>query len=93
MALYLVRNYPNLVTEKNSIYVDLVTALQVLAAKPTAFQSGTQLGFWQRIIYSCESFPRKYIVFKCYDIVGDKLFLSFSLSYFRKMTYSIGLDR
>lgn len=56
VALYLVHNYPNMVTEKNTIYNDLVTALQVLAAKPTAFQSGSKLGFWQRIIYSCKSF-------------------------------------
>ena len=55
VALYLVKNYPDLVTERNTIYSDLVTALQVLAAKPYAFQSGCKLGFWQRIIYSCKS--------------------------------------
>lgn len=45
VALYLVHNYPNLVTEKNTIYNDLVTALQVLAAKPTAFKVEVSLDF------------------------------------------------
>ncbi|KAL8115451.1 hypothetical protein AgCh_022082 [Apium graveolens] len=40
--------------EKN--YISSQTGLQTLAAKPNAFQSGYKLGFWQRIIYSCESF-------------------------------------
>ncbi|WOH04422.1 hypothetical protein DCAR_0623831 [Daucus carota subsp. sativus] len=52
VALYLVKKYPDLVMEENNIYTDLVTALQVLAAKPYAFQSGCKLGFWERIICS-----------------------------------------
>lgn len=50
VALYLVKQYPDLVMEKNSI--SSKTGLQTLAAKPTAFRSGCRLGFWQRIIYS-----------------------------------------
>ncbi|KAL1811708.1 hypothetical protein ACET3Z_021773 [Daucus carota] len=50
VALYLVKMYPDLVTEKNSI--NLQTGFQTLAAKPNAFQSGSKLGFWQQLIYS-----------------------------------------
>ncbi|KAK1360449.1 hypothetical protein POM88_044923 [Heracleum sosnowskyi] len=54
VALYLVKQYPDLVMEKN--YISSQTRLQTLAAKPNAFQSGCMLGFWQQIIYSREPF-------------------------------------
>lgn len=54
VALYLVKQYPDLVMEKN--YISSQTGLQTLATKPNAFRSGSRLGFWQRIIYSCEPF-------------------------------------
>ncbi|KAK1355481.1 hypothetical protein POM88_048737 [Heracleum sosnowskyi] len=50
VALYFVKKYPDLVTERNSIKSQ--TGLQILAAKPNAFQSGRRMRFWQRIIYS-----------------------------------------
>ncbi|XP_017257166.1 uncharacterized protein LOC108226682 [Daucus carota subsp. sativus] len=50
VALYLVNKYPDIVPETNII--NSHTSLQVLAAKHTAFQSGSGFGFWQRFIYS-----------------------------------------
>ncbi|KAL8123806.1 uncharacterized protein LOC141718370 [Apium graveolens] len=50
VALYLVKQYPDLVMEKSCI--SSMTGLQTLAAKPNTFPSGSRLGFWQRIIYS-----------------------------------------
>ncbi|KAJ9541596.1 hypothetical protein OSB04_028102 [Centaurea solstitialis] len=49
VALYLVRRYPNLVTQKDG---NEQTALQVLATKPNVFPSGSQLGTLQQLIYS-----------------------------------------
>lgn len=50
VALYLVKKYPDLVTETNTISGQ--TALEILAIQSNAFQSGSKLGFWHRIIYS-----------------------------------------
>ncbi|KAL1811703.1 hypothetical protein ACET3Z_021768 [Daucus carota] len=50
VALYLVKKYPDLVTERNTVSGQ--TALEILARKPNAFRSGSKLGFWHRIIYS-----------------------------------------
>lgn len=49
VALYLVKKYPNLVTQKDG---NGQTALQVLATKPYVFPSGSQLGPLQHLIYS-----------------------------------------
>ncbi|KAL1811710.1 hypothetical protein ACET3Z_021775 [Daucus carota] len=59
VALYLVRKYPNLVTEKNKYFDQLDTGLHILAAKPHAFPSGSRLGFWRRLIYSWIPINRK----------------------------------
>ncbi|KAK1411164.1 hypothetical protein QVD17_37709 [Tagetes erecta] len=49
VALYLVKNYPDLVTQKDR---EGHTALQVLATKPNVFPSGSQLWFYQHLIYT-----------------------------------------
>ncbi|KAF1002790.1 uncharacterized protein LOC141700183 isoform X2 [Apium graveolens] len=49
VALYLVKEYPHLVTERNNTKSQ--TGLEILAAKPNAFRSGRRIRFWQRIIY------------------------------------------
>lgn len=51
IALYLVKQYPDMVTEKSKSNSQQ-TSLQILAAKSKAFPSGSMFGFWQRIIYS-----------------------------------------
>lgn len=53
IALYLVKEYPAIVTEKSKSNYQQ-TSLQILAAKSKAFRSGSSYGFWQGIIYSCE---------------------------------------
>ncbi|XP_076883796.1 uncharacterized protein LOC143532704 [Bidens hawaiensis] len=52
VALYLVRTYPDLVTQKDW---ESQTALQVLATKPHVFPSGSPLRFYQHLIYRCIS--------------------------------------
>ncbi|XP_017254554.1 uncharacterized protein LOC108224436 isoform X1 [Daucus carota subsp. sativus] len=51
IALYLVKEYPAIVTEKSKSNYQQ-TSLQILAAKSKAFRSGSSYGFWQGIIYS-----------------------------------------
>ncbi|KAI7726745.1 hypothetical protein M8C21_026650 [Ambrosia artemisiifolia] len=50
VALYLVKRYPDLVTQKDK---EGQIALQVLATKPHVFPSGSQLRFYQLLIYTC----------------------------------------
>ncbi|XVF17035.1 hypothetical protein REPUB_Repub10bG0082000 [Reevesia pubescens] len=50
IALDLVRRYPLLAIAEDT---DNDTALHILAQKPSAFPSGTQLAVWQRWIYRC----------------------------------------
>ncbi|XP_057467534.1 ankyrin repeat-containing protein NPR4-like isoform X2 [Actinidia eriantha] len=50
VALDLIHRYPELATSKDK-FGNL--ALASLAAKPSAFPSGSRLNFWQRRIYSC----------------------------------------
>ncbi|KAL8201711.1 hypothetical protein R6Q57_010858 [Mikania cordata] len=50
VALYLVKKYPDLVTQKDR---EGQTALQVLATKPHLFPSGSPLLFYQHLIYAC----------------------------------------
>ncbi|KAI3794943.1 hypothetical protein L1987_37584 [Smallanthus sonchifolius] len=49
VALYLVKKYPDLVTQKDR---EGQTALQVLATKPHVFPSGNPLRFYQQLIYT-----------------------------------------
>ncbi|XWS44752.1 hypothetical protein CRYUN_Cryun15aG0074500 [Craigia yunnanensis] len=50
IALDLVQRYPLLAIAEDT---DKDTALHMLAQKPSAFPSGTQLALWQRWIYKC----------------------------------------
>ncbi|XP_022740675.1 uncharacterized protein LOC111292517 [Durio zibethinus] len=50
IALDLLKRYPLLAIAEDT---DKDTALHILAQKPSAFPSGTQLAFWQRWIYKC----------------------------------------
>ncbi|XP_022894975.1 uncharacterized protein LOC111409210 isoform X1 [Olea europaea var. sylvestris] len=50
VALDLVQCYPKLAV---TISPGGNTALSILAGKPSAFLSGSSLGFWQKFIYSC----------------------------------------
>ncbi|OVA15739.1 Ankyrin repeat [Macleaya cordata] len=47
-ALYLLRRFPNLATQKNE--TDSY-ALEIISSRPSAFLSGSQLTSWQRFIY------------------------------------------
>nr|XP_043634418.1 ankyrin repeat-containing protein NPR4-like [Erigeron canadensis] len=49
VALFLVKKYPNLVAQKDR---NGQTALEVLATKPHVFPSGSQLQYFQHLIYS-----------------------------------------
>uniref|UniRef100_A0A5B6YR97 PGG domain-containing protein n=1 Tax=Davidia involucrata TaxID=16924 RepID=A0A5B6YR97_DAVIN len=50
VALHLIQRHPQLALARDG---NGDTALHVLARKPSAFPSGSQLGVWQRCIYSC----------------------------------------
>lgn len=50
VALDIIQRYPELAIARDG---NGDTALHVLARKPSAFYSGSQLGIWQRCIYSC----------------------------------------
>ncbi|KAJ8755999.1 hypothetical protein K2173_024544 [Erythroxylum novogranatense] len=50
IALYLLKRFPELATEKDS---NNDTALGILARKPHAFLSGSELGCFQRLLYHC----------------------------------------
>ncbi|KAK8607039.1 hypothetical protein V6N13_052790 [Hibiscus sabdariffa] len=50
IALDLLQRYPLLATAEDT---DKDTPLQILAQKPSAFPSATQLSFWQRWTYKC----------------------------------------
>ncbi|XP_071736354.1 uncharacterized protein [Rutidosis leptorrhynchoides] len=50
VALYLVKKYPDMVTQKDR---NGDTALKVLASKPHVFPSGSKLHIFQNLIYSC----------------------------------------
>ncbi|XP_031286856.1 uncharacterized protein LOC116145543 [Pistacia vera] len=54
IALDILHRYPRLVFEQDN---DGDTALDMLAQKPSAFPSGTQLALWQKWIYSCIYIP------------------------------------
>ena len=53
MALELIQSYPQLAIARDG---NGETALHVLARKPSAFLNGSQLGIWQRCLYSCKQF-------------------------------------
>ncbi|KAF8403425.1 hypothetical protein HHK36_011529 [Tetracentron sinense] len=57
ISLYLVKRYPHLSTA--SYGSDKVTVLSVMAERPSAFPTGSRLGFWQHFIYSHIDPPRR----------------------------------
>lgn len=52
MLLALVRRFPGLARAEFYGDNDDVSLLSLMAETPSAFRSGTQLGFWQRLLYS-----------------------------------------
>ncbi|KAI3880501.1 hypothetical protein MKW92_004111 [Papaver armeniacum] len=62
VAFYLVKNHRNLATAQDE---NGCTMLDVLAKKNSDFPSGTQLGFWQRRIYSRHTCPINIIKISC----------------------------
>ncbi|XP_029128493.1 serine/threonine-protein kinase TNNI3K [Cajanus cajan] len=51
LAIIITHCYPGLVQTRNK---DGTTPLKVLAYKPSAFRSGTNLQWWKHILYSCK---------------------------------------
>ncbi|KAF8364632.1 hypothetical protein HHK36_033396 [Tetracentron sinense] len=71
IALHLLHRYPHLATDhtRDDHAIGKTTVLHVMAAKPSAFPSGSRLGFFQRFIYSL--FPRLYrLLWKAIDKLG-----------------------
>lgn len=67
MAVIIVHCYPVLLDLRNG---DQATPLEIIAARPSAFKSGTYLTWGKRILYHCKC--------KCFDLIKK----DFTLSYF-----------
>ncbi|KAF8403426.1 hypothetical protein HHK36_011530 [Tetracentron sinense] len=50
ISLHLVKRYPHLATAVNA---ENDTVLSLMAQRPSAFPSGSRLGFWKQCIYAC----------------------------------------
>ncbi|KAK7305080.1 hypothetical protein VNO77_42979 [Canavalia gladiata] len=50
LAIIIIHCYPQLLDKRNK---DGVTPLKVLASRPSAFKSGTNLSWWKQILYHC----------------------------------------